>query len=215
MIKIALLGAESTGKTQLAEAITASLRSQGHSVSPIPETLRLWCDQAARTPQADEQWAIAQAQSARIAQASESTYLVADTTALMTAVYSDLLFGDHSLYAMALEQQRGFDLTLVTGLDLPWVADPQRDGPHSRAPVDACLRAALARGNLPYQVVYGKDLARVRNALHAIESIASRAGRISARDRFSSKNATPWFWNCEKCSDPECEHRLFSGLLNH
>ena len=81
MIKIALLGAESTGKTQLATALTATLRSQGHSVSPISETLRLWCDAAGRTPRADEQAAIAQAHTERIAQAPDATYLLADTTA--------------------------------------------------------------------------------------------------------------------------------------
>lgn len=209
-----MLGAESTGKTRLAEAITATLRGQGHSVSHIPETLRLWCDDAGRTPRADEQWAIAEAHSTHIRQAPLARYLVADTTALMTAVYSEVLFGDTTLYASALEQQRDFDLTLVMGLDLPWVADPQRDGPHSRAPVDAGLRAALARANLPYQVVYGKNQHRSQNALHAIESIATHAGEISARGRFSSKNAVPWTWNCEKCSDPACEHRLFSGLLH-
>lgn len=209
-----MLGAESTGKTQMATAITATLRSQGHSVSPISETLRLWCDAAGRTPRADEQQGIAQAHTERIAQAPEATYLIADTTALMTAVYSDVLFGDPSLYAAALEQQKHFDLTLVMGLDLPWAADPLRDGPHSRTPVDTALRAALARGNVPYQVVYGKDQARTRNALHAIEKIATNAGATGGQARFSSKNATPWTWNCEKCSDPECEHRLFTALLH-
>ena len=223
MLKIALLGAESTGKTQLANGISAALRSQGHSVSHIPETLRLWCDAAGRTPRAHEQPALAQMHTARIAQAPSATFLIADTTALMTAVYSDLLFGDDTLYARALEQQRGFDLTLVMGLDLPWVADSQRDGPHSQGPVDASLRAALARGNLPYQVVYGKNQNRTRNALNAIESIATHAGNISAAGLFSLNIgspkappvAEPWFWNCEKCSDPACEHRLFTGLLNH
>ncbi len=209
-----MLGAESTGKTQLVKGLTATLRSQGHSVSPISETLRQWCDAAGRTPRADEQAAIAQTHTEHIAQAPDATYLLADTTALMTAVYSDLLFGDTTLYAAALEQQRRFDLTLVMGLDLPWAADPQRDGPHSRAPVDAALRAALARGKVPYQVVYGKDVARTRNALNAIETIATHADGMSARSRFSLNYSQPWVWNCEKCSDPECEHRLFSGLLN-
>ena len=208
-----MLGAESTGKTQLAQGLTACLRSQGHSVSYIPEYLRLWCDDAGRTPHADEQQGIAQTQTAQIALAPDAMYLVADTTALMTAVYSDLLFGDDSLYAPALAQQRGFDLTLVMGLDLPWAADPQRDGPHSRTPVEAALRAALARGNLAYQVVYGKDQTRTQNALHAIELIATNAGEISAKGRFSSKNAR-WAWDCEKCSDPACEHRLFTELLH-
>ena len=205
-----MLGAESTGKTQLAEAITAALRSRGHSVSHIPEYLRLWCDNAGRTPRADEQVAIAQAQTERIAQVpSSASHLIADTTTLMTAVYSDLLFADDALYPAALEQQRRFDLTLVTGLDLPWVADSQRDGAHSREPVNALLRTALARGGIPYQVVYGHGPARMQNALHAIDSITG----INASGR-PSKSLAAWSWNCEKCSDPECEHRLFSDLLN-
>lgn len=214
MLKIALLGAESTGKTQLAKALAENLRARGHSVALVPEWLRSWCDQAGRTPRADEQQAIARTQAEHIAQVPAATeYLLADTTALMTAVYSDLLFGDHSLYPLAWELQRGFDLTLVTGLDLPWVADGlQRDGQHMREPVDARLRAALARDGIAYQVVYGRGSARTANALRAIDSIAGHADKLSASSIFPSQR--PWVWNCEKCSDPVCEHRLFSGLLN-
>lgn len=214
MFKIALLGAESTGKTQLAQALTDSLRSRGHGVALVPEWLRTWCDQAERTPRANEQLAIAQTQAAHIAQVPASTeYLLADTTPLMTAVYSDLLFGDDTLYPMAWELQRGFDMTLVTGLDLPWVADGlQRDGLHMREPVDAQLRAALARGGIAYQVVYGHGSARSAHAIRAIDSIAANADKSSAGSVYSSQR--PWAWNCEKCSDPVCEHRLFSGLLN-
>lgn len=210
MIKIALLGAESTGKTQLAADLAAALSSRGQQVLVVSEYLRAWCDQHGRTPRADEQAAIAQVQTAHIAQAPASaTHLIADTTALMTAVYSELLFGDDSLYARALEQQRRFDLTLLMGLDLPWVADSQRDGAYSREPVNALLRTALARGSIPYQVVYGHGPARVQNALHAIDSIAG-----SKASHRPSKSLAAWSWNCEKCSDPECEHRLFSDLLN-
>jgi nicotinamide riboside kinase len=214
VLKIALLGAESTGKTQLAQALADSLRARGHSIALVPEWLRTWCDQAGRTPRADEQRAIAQTQAAHIAQIPPHTdYLLADTTALMTAVYSELLFGDDTLYPYAWEQQRGFDLTLVTGLDLPWVADGlQRDGQHMREPVDACLRAALARGGIAYQVVYGRGSARSAHALNAIDSIAVSVDKSCASGLFSTQK--PWTWNCEKCSDPVCEHRLFSGLLN-
>ena len=27
------------------------------------------------------------------------------------------------------------------------------------------------------------------------------------------KRPTPWVWSCEKCSDPQCEHRLLTALL--
>ncbi len=214
MIKIALLGAESTGKSQLSRDLTTALQARGHSVTLIDEHLRSWCAQAGRTPLAHEQAAIAQVQTERIAQApAHHTHLIADTTALLTAVYSDLLFGDATLLPGAVQQQHRFDLTLVMGLDLPWVADGlQRDGPQSRQPVDACLRTVLAQGGVPFQVVYGSGPVRLQNALNAIDSIAGSADGICAGARFHSKKA--WVWNCEKCSDPECEHRLFSGLLH-
>ena len=54
-MKIAILGAESTGKSQLADALANGLRSQGKTVSLVGEYLREWCDIHGRTPRAD--WA--------------------------------------------------------------------------------------------------------------------------------------------------------------
>ena len=41
-MKIALLGAESTGKTQLAGELATLLRTQGKTVAVAPEVLREW-----------------------------------------------------------------------------------------------------------------------------------------------------------------------------
>ena len=159
VVTIALLGTESTGKTLLAEAMAQALDASGRRAVVVTEWLREWCEREGRTPRPDEQLAIADTQAARVKKAVEVStapaYVIADTTPLMTALYSDWLFQDTSLYAMALAHQRSFTHTLVTGLDLPWVADGlQRDGPHVRAPVDTLLRAALQRGGVAYNVVY-------------------------------------------------------------
>ena len=169
---VALLGAESTGKTTLAAELGAALAARGVAVEVVGEVLREFCDTHARTPRRDEQAAIAAAQSARIAAAARrADVVVADTTALMIAIYSDLVFADTSLYDEALAAQRRFDLTLVTALDLPWQADGlQRDGAHVRAPVDAKLRAALARGGIAATTVAGAGPARVAAALAAIDA---------------------------------------------
>ena len=43
-------------------------------------------------------------------------------------------------------------LTLLTALDLPWVADGlQRDGPHVQAPIDATIRLALDSAGLAWR----------------------------------------------------------------
>ena len=59
---VALLGAESTGKTTLARDIGAALAARGLRVEVVGEVLREFCDTHARTPRRDEQAAIAAAQ---------------------------------------------------------------------------------------------------------------------------------------------------------
>ncbi len=225
-MKIAVLGAESTGKSQLAAALAGALRSQGRTVSLVDEYLREWCNVQGRTPRADEQVLIAHEQVRRVEEAAGTPtahpIVIADTTALMTAVYSELLFNDASLHGFAAPHQRGYDVTLVTGLDLPWVADGvQRDGPHTREATDTLLRAALDRASLGYQVVYGTGAARLANALHSIDailSISSYAHGTKATANFScekqekEQTKAVWAWPCGKCSDPDCEHRLFTRL---
>lgn len=222
-MKIAILGAESTGKTELTLQLAAHFKAVGQtdgqagvpSVHLVPEFLREWCNTQARTPRPDEQFGIATEQARRVDASPPHDWLIADTTPLMIAIYSDMLFDDPSLYDMALAHQRSYDLTLVTGLDLPWVADGlQRDGPHMREPVDALIRAALARGKINYQVVYGTGDLRLANALKCIE--ARTHAHQPEMHQASSTDLTletrqPWV--CERCSDPECEHRLFTSLL--
>ena len=211
---MALLGAESTGKTALAQGIQAHFQARGIPTALVPEYLRTWCDAAGRTPRPEEQLGIAQEHARQLSASTDARLLVADTTPLMVAVYSDFLFGDRSLYPFALEHQRSYDLTLLTGLDLPWVADGlQRDGAHVREPVDALVRAALDGAGIGYRIVYGSGNARLDNALFAINSAASCGGILCAKARFRSENVASRPWACEKCSDPDCEHKLFSGLL--
>jgi nicotinamide riboside kinase len=212
--RIAIVGAESTGKSWLAEHLTQVLAQRGEAVQWVPEVLRDWCAREGRTPEPHEQMAIAQRQADAVLAVSQGV-VISDTTPLMTAVYSQMLFDDEGLYPMALAHQQLFDTTLVTGLDLPWVADGlQRDGPHVRGPVDTMVRQALDRSGLRYRVVYGQGHQRLNNALLALglpgEDEAAWRTRENAQYALN-EGRTPWL--CEKCSDADCEHRLFTGLL--
>lgn len=181
---VALLGAESTGKTTLAADIGAALAARGLRVAVAGEVLREFCDAHARTPRREEQAAIAAAQSERIeGAAARHEIVVADTSALMIAVYSDFVFADGSLYVDAIGAQRRCDLTLVTALDLPWRADGlQRDGAHVRAPVDALLRAALDDAAIAFTTIAGTGSERVEAALRAIDAaLAARSSGAPTR----------------------------------
>jgi nicotinamide riboside kinase len=198
---IAVLGAESTGKTTLARGLVDTLAAQGHRVALVEEFLREFCLREGRTPRQDEQAAIAREQSQRIAEATSThDVVVADTTALMIAVYSQLLFKDDSLIARAVAEQAGHRLTLVTALDLPWVADGlMRDGEHVRAPIDSLLRASLHEGRVDYGVVTGSGAQRLTNAERALGAALGPSPRSAPR----------WRHVCAECGDPDCERHLF------
>jgi len=170
-LRIAIVGAESTGKTALAQALAQRIGAlSGLRSTWVREHLRAWCDAHGRTPRPDEQAAIAAQQQALIDSAAAThAVVVCDTTPLMTAVYSEWLFSDLSLQAEAVAQQRRCHITLLTALDIVWQADGlQRDGPQVRAPVDQRVRQLLVQNALPWALVTGQGNARVECALRAV-----------------------------------------------
>lgn len=199
---IGIVGAESTGKTLLVKELGRTLRERGLQVATVPEALRLFCDRHGRTPRVDEQRAIAEEQTRSIAAATErSNIVLADTTALMTAVYSEVIFGDTSLHKQGLAEHARCDLTLLTALDLPWEADGIiRDGPQVRVAVDTCLRRVLQQAGVPHALVMGKGLRRQANALSSIEHLLDAPAR-----RQRQAGASRWRWFCDNCDDGECE----------
>ena len=210
---VAILGAESTGKTTLARVLALELRALGLKATVVGEYLREFCEREGRTPRVDEQAAITAEQTRRIEQAAAQNcdIVLADTTALMTAVYSELVFNDRSLYAQALAWQRErCCATLLTGLDLPWLADGhQRDGPHVREPVDALIRAALAGAGLACSVIYGEGEARTGAAVQALR----RELLLPVGDAGAATGGEPQRWQpvCAECLVAECEHLKGKG----
>jgi nicotinamide riboside kinase len=201
---IALLGAECTGKTTLAQAVAADLQRAGVDAVVVPEALRDFCARHGRTPRTDEQAALAQRQTEAVAAAAQAHAVVlADTTALMTAVYSDLYFDDPGLYASAWPAHRAAHLTLLAAPDLPWVADgQQRDGPAQRAAVDERLRTVLQAQGQDFAVVVGTGEARTQAALRAVWRCLHPPREAPGTPR--------WRWVCAHCGDGGCEAALLA-----
>ena len=213
MTRVALLGAESTGKTQLANELATHLQQRGMRAVAVPEVLRAWCEREGRAPRPEEQLPIAQEQERQVdAAAARADIVIADTTALMVPIWAGMLFEDSELVRFALERQQTYDATLVTGLDLPWV----RDGLHrkdaaDREPVDALVRSLLQRAGVSYQVVYGSGAQRLQGALLALASAGVLPPEVAQRPAEANAQRA-WVWSCDKCSDPACEHALFTRL---
>jgi nicotinamide riboside kinase len=170
---IAVVGAESTGKTSLIQALAQQVPSL-----VVPESLRDFVDRTGRTPTQDEQSLIMQSQidvellARQQAISAGSGLVLCDASALMTAVYSDFYFGDQTLYSAALAHHQIFAMTLFCQPDLSWVADPgQRDGTTAQQAVHALLVERLPATEAPVVPIVGEGDSRVRLALRAIAAL--------------------------------------------
>jgi len=83
----------------------------------------------------------------------------------------------------------------------------------AHAEADAQLRAALQAAGLTYVVVYGQGATGLDQALLALGQAPVQAGLQAAREAVQyALDGGRMPWRCERCSDPECEHRLFRRL---
>jgi hypothetical protein len=82
---------------------------------------------------------------------------------------------------------------------------------------DRLWREMLAREKLAHQVLYGTQGERLAQALDVIRNDILDAPDIQTLPNIRPDQQTTsgrlWLWNCDKCSDPQCEHRLLTGLL--
>lgn len=151
--RIAILGAESSGKSTLACAL-----AQRYGVPWVPEYLREFVAVEQRVPLEQEQMLIAtiQFEQENAAAAQGHPFLFCDTSALMTAIYSELYFQRVDPRLAALVQAQRYDLTLVTAPDSPWVADGlQRESEQVRSLIHQRLLAELVRRGLPFHLIAG------------------------------------------------------------
>lgn len=161
-LRIAILGAESSGKSTLAKAL-----AERHGTLWVPEYLREFVETRNRLPVAEDQFSIAATQVAREDAAAPLArgYLFCDTTPLMTAIYSRHYFGGVDRELAALTAMRRYDMTIVAAPDGPWVADGFiRDSDQVRQYIYQQLLAELAARRIPWLVAEGdlqQRLARV------------------------------------------------------
>jgi nicotinamide riboside kinase len=158
MRRVAVIGAESTGKTALCRFLAQHL--EGWS---FDEPLRQWVEHYGRSPTANEQWEILQRQRQAEDQALLTAYragkhwVLCDSAPILTAVYSQFYFQDPVLMAQAIDHhKKAYTHTLVCDTDLIWQPEPgMRDGPQVRAEVQGLLLQALQQHGIGYFTVRG------------------------------------------------------------
>jgi NadR type nicotinamide-nucleotide adenylyltransferase len=166
--RVAVVGPESTGKTTLCSYLAAHYGTVWAS-----EYARGYLDHKAAPCNAADIPLIARGHAASedaLARQADRV-LFCDTDLITTTIYSELYFGACPEWVRRTADERRYGLYLVTDVDVPWVADPQRDLPHRREELrDRFLRELTSRGR-PYVLVRGPWQPRIAVACHAVDAL--------------------------------------------
>lgn len=180
VITVAVLGAESTGKTTLCRDLAAHFDSLWVSEYMRTYLQAKWDDEQL-TCTWDDLLPIAQGQIAlenklakQVTQTSnENRYLFCDTSLFELMVYSHWYYGN---CPTALEQAalaHHYDLILLTEVDIPWVADDLRDSPYQRDEISAYFASQLDRHQKPFVRIGGDRQKRVRQVIAQLAHLDS------------------------------------------
>jgi NadR type nicotinamide-nucleotide adenylyltransferase len=161
--RVAVIGAESTGKTTLAQALAAHF-----GTLCVPEFARdyLLARGGRCTPADMPVIAAGQARQTEKLARQANRLLVCDTDLLTTELWQEHYFGPPP--SGTLGDAPPAHLYLLCGLDVPWVADGLRDSPEHRPWFHARFLEELERRGLPYVPISGSPQERLERAITAV-----------------------------------------------
>ncbi len=179
---VTLTGPESTGKTTLAASLAHRYRAERST-----EAARAYADarRAALGPEVaatdllsrDDVDAIARAQlsgedaAAARAERAGATLVIRDTDLVSTVVYARHYYGACAAWIEDEARRRRADVYLLCDVDLPWVADGQRDRPTERAALRDAFARALDAFGCRWSPVSGIGTARESAAIAAVDAL--------------------------------------------
>ena len=158
MIRVCFHGAESTGKSVLANMLAAEL-----GCPIVPEYGREYCETRGTDLTIADLLAIAQGQDAamRAACADHPPLVLLDTDPLMTAAWAAMLFGEMPPELLAYPKAERY---LLFAPDVPWIADGTRffGTAEARVQFAALAEDMLVRAGVPFTRVAGDWAERER-----------------------------------------------------
>lgn len=179
IIKIAMYGPESTGKTTLASQL-----AQEFNTIWIPEFARdylqdKWdlkqeiCSQDDLIP-----IAVGQTKLENEALSKANKLLFCDTNSLVTKVFSDIYYNNCDPILEKAAKEHNYDLIFLTDIDVAWEPDDLRDKPNDREITFATFEKSLIDFKKPYIKLSGNKEERLEKATKIINDLvkAKRLG---------------------------------------
>jgi len=166
MIKIAVTGPESSGKTSLAIEL-----SKLFDAALVEEYARIYLSEkgAAYTWADLDIIAGKQFDSAINALEESKRFVIADTDMHTMAIWSIDKYGAVSPKIAGLLMKEDFDLYLLCRPDIPWQQDPLRENPNDRDRLFGLYLDSLKNAQRRFEIIEGSGNSRLEVALWALQ----------------------------------------------
>lgn len=167
MIKIAIVGPESTGKSTISEQL-----AKHYQTVWVPEFARSYCQNLTEPCTLQDEINMFEGQlelESKIAIQADQI-LICDTTILTVKIWSDHIFGSTPQVVIDKLPHHPYDLYLLMDIDLPWEEDPLRDFPDLREHFLDIWHVELKSLNANYNLITGSNDLRLQNAIKCIDA---------------------------------------------
>ncbi len=166
--KVAVIGPECTGKTDLVFFLASHFKTEW-----VPEYARAFLNKLNRPYEQSDLTKIAHGQ-VRMEEEwmqNANRVLICDTNLIVIKVWSEEKFGVCEPEILDAMSARHYDLLLLTNIDVPWEADPQREHPGKREYFWNIYKKEAAESKIPTIQISGPQEERRKNAIEAIGKI--------------------------------------------
>jgi len=166
VIRIALIGPESTAKSTLSEDL-----ANHYITTVVRECARDYLSKLNRKYTIDDILAIAkeQVKQEQVLIPQANKFIFVDTELILAKVWCEDLFATCPDWISENILHNQYDLYLLTFPDIPWEADPLRENPHRRDFLFNWYEKELKKINANYTVIKGTGKSRLENCIKAIE----------------------------------------------
>ena len=167
MKRVAIIGPESTGKSELSAQLAREFETEW-----VPEYARFYIDRLSRPYEESDLLEIAKGQLAW--EDDKAAYanglLFCDTNLIVVKVWSDHKYGRTHPWIQEQLETRNYDHYILSAIDLPWRPDPQREHPKMRQHFFDIYKHYLDENMLPYSIATGEEGDRLKSALDGMKN---------------------------------------------